>query len=106
MATLEKLANGGAPPGNDTKLVNGVTPLANGKIGQRSGTVVETAIAQEQEQRGSRILRSTSQKRGDYLQKLLNCKSNKRIYKVLCMQKGTFQALCTWLRKDKGLKDS
>jgi hypothetical protein len=33
------LANGGAPPGNDTKLVNGVTPLANGKIGQRSGTV-------------------------------------------------------------------
>jgi hypothetical protein len=32
------LANRGAPPGNDTKLVNGVTPLANGKIGQRSGT--------------------------------------------------------------------
>jgi len=38
VATLEKLANRGAPPGNDTKLVNGVTPLANGKIGQRSVT--------------------------------------------------------------------
>ena len=67
---------------------------------------VETAIAQEQEQRGSRIPRSTGQKGGDYLQELLKCGSDKRIYEVLCMQKGTFQALCTRLRKDKALKDS
>jgi hypothetical protein len=38
------LANGGAPPGNDTKLVNGVTPLANGKIGQRSGTAGDFSL--------------------------------------------------------------
>jgi hypothetical protein len=68
--------------------------------------VVETAIAQEQDQRGSRIPRSTGQKGGDYLRELLNCGSDKRIYEVLRMQKGTFQALCTRLRKDKGLKDS
>jgi hypothetical protein len=35
---LEKLVNGGGPPENDTKLVNGVTLLANRDIGQRSGT--------------------------------------------------------------------
>jgi hypothetical protein len=68
--------------------------------------VVETAIAQEQEQRGSRIPRSTGQKGGDYLRELLNCGSDKRIYEVLRMQRGTFQALCTRLRKDGGLKDS
>jgi hypothetical protein len=69
---------------------------------------VETVIAQaqEQEQRVSRIPRSTGQKGGDYLQELLNCGSDKRIYDVLRMQKGTFQALCTRLRKDRALKDS
>ena len=52
--------------------------------------VVETAIAQEQEQRGSRIPRSTGQKGVDYLRELLNYGSDKRIYKVLHMQRGTF----------------
>jgi hypothetical protein len=54
-ATLEKLANGGPPPGNDTKLVDGATPLANGKNVQRSGTILDSLAELE------RILISSKQ---------------------------------------------
>jgi hypothetical protein len=39
VATLEKLANGGAPSKIVTKLANGAPPLVNGENGERSGTV-------------------------------------------------------------------
>jgi hypothetical protein len=38
VATLEKLANRGAPSKIVTKLANGATPLVNGGNGERSGT--------------------------------------------------------------------
>jgi hypothetical protein len=38
VATLEKLANGGAPSKIVTKLANGATPLVNGENGERSRT--------------------------------------------------------------------
>jgi hypothetical protein len=62
---------------------------------------------QQQQQQGSGVPRSTGQKGGEYLRELLNCGSDKRIYEVLRMRKGTFEALCMWLRKNGGgLKDT
>jgi len=40
VATLEKLANGGAPSKIVTKLANRAPPLVNGENGERSGTAL------------------------------------------------------------------
>jgi hypothetical protein len=42
----------------------------------------------------------------DFLQELLNCGNNKRIYRVLQMKKETFKKLCLWFRKRKLLYNS
>jgi hypothetical protein len=68
--------------------------------------VIAIGVVQEEQERGKkRVPRSTGQRGGDYLRELLNCGSDKRIYGVLRMQKGTFEALCVKLRKN-GLKDT
>lgn len=41
-----------------------------------------------------------------FLDELLNCGNNKRIYGVLRMKKETFKKLCNWFRKRKLLSDS
>jgi hypothetical protein len=68
--------------------------------------VVLGAVEEEQERGKKRIPRSTGQKGGDYMRELLNCGNERRIYEVLRMQKSTFEALCTWLRKNSDLKDT
>jgi len=50
-------------------------------------------VEEELEQGKLRLLRSTRVKGGDYIQELLNYGNNKRIYKVLRIQKGTFFSL-------------
>ena len=46
VATLEKLANGGAPSKIVTKLANGAPPLVNGENGERSGTALSHELRQ------------------------------------------------------------
>jgi hypothetical protein len=41
-----------------------------------------------------------------YLQELLNCGNDKRIYSILRMKRDTFKSLCLWLRRNTALQDS
>jgi hypothetical protein len=54
----------------------------------------------------SRIPRNTGLPGGEYLEELLECGNDKRIYLVLRIKKETFKSLCLWLRENAGLTDS
>jgi hypothetical protein len=54
----------------------------------------------------SKVPRSTGLPGADYLDELLNCGNEKRIYSVLRMKKETFRKLCIRLEKDGGLRST
>ena len=54
----------------------------------------------------SKVPRSTGLPGAAYLEELLNCGNEKRIYSVLRMNRNTFLRLCQWLKKSSSLKDT
>jgi hypothetical protein len=52
----------------------------------------------------SKVSRSTGPPGADYLDELLDCENEKRIYSVLRMKEETFRKLCIRLEKDGGLR--
>ena len=53
-----------------------------------------------------KVPRSTGLSGALYLEELLNCENEKRIYSVLRINKETFLRLCQWFRKNSSLKDT